>query len=211
APASTAPAFTAPAPASALPALLAVPFLLMGGFVATYNFLTYRLTDPPFHVSETVVGGVFLTYLAGTLASALAGRAADRWGRPPVLLLSIALMAAGLLLTLPPSLPAVVAGLLVFTSGFFGAHSVASGWAPVISPRHGSALYVLAYYAGSSVFGAAVGLGWAAGGWPLTVTVITAMIALAATASASVVKATRRRGRGPAARRRAHPGPKVAA
>lgn len=178
-----------------LVALLALPFLLMGGFVATYNFLTYRLTAAPFRVSSAVVGAVFLTYLAGTLASALAGRAADRVGRPPVLFVSIAMMGAGLLLTLPPWLPAVVAGLLVFTAGFFGAHSTASGWAPVVGAEHpatAGALYVFAYYAGSSVFGAAVGLGWNAGGWSLTVALVEAMIAVAAAAAVVVTVRSRR-------------------
>jgi YNFM family putative membrane transporter len=178
----------------ALLALLALPFLLMGGFVATYNFVTYRLTAAPFDVSDAVIGAIFLTYLAGTAASAIAGRVADRAGRAPVLFVSLALMAAGLLLTLPPWLPAVAIGLLVFTAGFFGAHSVASGWAPVVGaarPATASALYVFAYYAGSSLFGSVVGLGWHAGGWSLTVTIIEALVALAA--AATVVVAVRLR------------------
>ncbi|WP_169745074.1 MFS transporter [Cryptosporangium arvum] len=180
----------------ALLALLAVPFLLMGGFVAAYNFLTYRLTAAPFDVSEAVIGAVFLTYLAGTAASALAGRAADRVGRPPVLLASIALMGAGLLLTLPPWLPTIALGLLIFTAGFFGAHSTASGWAPVVGaarPATAGALYVFGYYAGSSVFGAAVGIGWHAGGWPLTVALIGVLIALAALAATLTAVGTSRR------------------
>ncbi|GAA0232810.1 MFS transporter [Cryptosporangium japonicum] len=215
APATVTPAAGRPRPATvrdpALLALLAVPFLLMGGFVATYNFLTYRLTAAPFDVSEAVIGAVFLTYLAGTAASALAGRTADRVGRPPVLLASIALMGAGLLLTLPPWLPAVALGLLIFTAGFFGAHSTASGWAPVVGsarPATAGALYVFGYYAGSSVFGSCVGISWHAGGWPLTVTVIEGLIVLAAAAAAFV--ATRVTGlsappRSPSAPSTAHP------
>jgi YNFM family putative membrane transporter len=185
----------------ALLALLAIPFLLMGGFVAVYNFLTYRLTSAPFGLPSAIVGAVFLTYLSGTVASALAGRAADRLGRPPVLLSSTAVMAGGLLLTLPPWLPSVVLGLLVFTAGFFGAHSAASGWAPVVGGARGaeaSALYVLTYYAGSSLFGAVVGLGWRAGGWPLTVGIVEVLIVLAAGAALVVtVRLRHRAGEGP--------------
>jgi YNFM family putative membrane transporter len=65
-------------PSAALMALLALPLLLMGGFVAIYNFLTYRLTSSPFDLPSAAVGALFLTYLAGTAASALSGRGAGR-------------------------------------------------------------------------------------------------------------------------------------
>lgn len=158
--------------------VLLVPFVLMGGFVATYNYLTYRLAEAPFSLPAAVVGLVFLAYLAGSASSALAGRLVDRFGRPPVLLTSIVVMGAGLALTLPDQLAAVVVGLVVLTGGFFAAHSAASGWAPVVGgrldpaddrlPGQASALYVFGYYAGSSVFGAALGTAWYAGGWSAT-------------------------------------------
>ena len=53
--------------------LFAQAFLLMGGFVALYNFLGFRLAAAPFHLPQTVVSLVFLAYLAGTWASARAG------------------------------------------------------------------------------------------------------------------------------------------
>ncbi len=59
-------------------ALFAQGFLLMGGFVAMYNFLGFRLTGAPFHLSPFVVSLVFLAYLAGTWASARAGAEATR-------------------------------------------------------------------------------------------------------------------------------------
>ena len=50
-------------------ALFTLAFLLMGGFVALYNFLGFRLTGAPVHLSPSVVSLVFLAYLAGTWAS----------------------------------------------------------------------------------------------------------------------------------------------
>ena len=169
--------------------LCAIAFLLMGGFVATYNYLAFRLLDPPFRLSQGLIGLVFLAYLAGTLTSTLAGRLADRVGSRATLLTSIAVMAAGLALTLPDVLPLVIAGLLVFTGGFFGAHAVASGW---VSRRadtaraQASALYLLAYYAGSSVLGAATGVAFSAGGWTPTVATVAVYIAIAAVLAASM-------------------------
>ena len=61
--------------------LCLIAFLLMGGFVATYNYLAFRLLRGPFRLSQGAIGLVFLAYLAGTVSSTLAGRLADRWGR----------------------------------------------------------------------------------------------------------------------------------
>ena len=86
-----------------------------------------------------------------------------------MLLGSIATMGAGLVLTLPDSTPAVLAGMVVFTAGFFAAHSVASGWVGSLATEHraeASSGYLFCYYAGSSVVGAAAGLAFAAAGWP---------------------------------------------
>lgn len=176
----------------ALWAVLALPFLLMGGFVATYNYLSYRLVAPPFGLPASVVGLVFLAYLAGTLSSAGAGRLAQRWGRAPVLVASVLLMAAGLALTLPDRLPVVVVGLLVATAGFFAAHAVGSGWAPVVggaAATQASALYVASYYAGSSVFGALVGLAWSGAAWPGVVAAVGALVALALGAALVLARA----------------------
>lgn len=175
-------------------AVLVVPFVLMGGFVATYNFLTYRLREAPFDLPSSVLGLVFLAYLAGTVSSAVAGRAADAVGRPRVLLVSILVMAIGIAISLPDWLPTVVAGLVIFTAGFFGAHSTASGWAPVVgrsSPSQASALYVCSYYAGSSVFGALVGLSWRTGGWPATTASVGALVGVGLLAALVVVRRRR--------------------
>jgi MFS family permease len=51
-----------------------------------------------------------------------------RYGRGPVMLAFIAVMLAGLLLTLFSSLWLIFAGMLLFSAGFFAAHSVASSW-----------------------------------------------------------------------------------
>lgn len=55
-----------------------------------------------------------------------------RYGRGPVLLFSTAVMLGGLLLTLFSSLWLIFIGMLLFSAGFFAAHSVASSW---IGPR----------------------------------------------------------------------------
>jgi MFS transporter, YNFM family, putative membrane transport protein len=148
--------------------LFGLAFVLMGGFVTVYNFLGYRLIDDPFDLPVVLAGLVFMLYLAGTVSSAAAGRMSDAWGRSRMLVASLAVMVIGLVLSLPDFLPTVLVGILLFTAGFFAAHSVASGWvgARATHNRAGaSSLYMLCYYLGSSFVGAVGGIAFAVAGW----------------------------------------------
>ncbi|WP_344884087.1 MFS transporter [Zhihengliuella alba] len=165
-------------------ALYGQAFLLMGGFVAVYNYLGFRLEDRPLNVPPELTAFIFVTYLAGTWSSSRAGRTVRRFGRLRTLLGGTAVMAAGLLLTLVGWLPAIVVGMLLLTAGFFVAHSVATGWISAFAPQgraQATSLYNLGYYGGSSLFGWAVGLLFAPFGWP---GVVAAVGALALTAAA---------------------------
>ena len=152
----------------ALVCLFLLGFILMGGFVTVYNYLGYRLTAAPFRLPQTVVGLVFLLYLAGTVSSAQAGKLSDRAGRPKVLACSAVVMAAGLAITLPDSVWAVLLGVLLFTGGFFATHSTASGWVSQIATQNragASSLYLFCYYLGSAFVGEFGGLAYHRGGW----------------------------------------------
>ncbi|MBC6459201.1 MFS transporter [Actinomadura sp. HBU206391] len=171
--------------------------LLMAGFGSVYNFLGYRLLAAPFHLPQAVVGLMFLMYLGGTWSSTAAGRLADRAGRRAVLACALVTMTAGLLLTLPASVPAVGAGLLVFTAGFFAAHSVASGWAGLrasTARAQAAGLYLFAYYLGGSAGGSAGGLAFEHGGWPGVVAYVLILTALAALAATTIGTRARRGG-----------------
>lgn len=157
-------------------------FLLMGGFVAVYNYLGFHLGQEPFGVSQTVVSLLFLAYLSGTWSSRTAGRIAVAHGRRNVLVASGLVMLTGLLATLIPWLPVVVVGLLLFTGGFFAAHAVASGWVPVRSRTgraQASSLYTLFYYGGSSVLGSVGGVFYTATGWTGAVGFVAALVVVA--------------------------------
>lgn len=149
--------------------LFGLALLLMGGFVSFYNYLGFRLVQPPFALSHAAVGAVFLLYVMGMFSSPWAGRRADRHGPARVLWQMLALCAAGLLLTLAPALPLILAGAALFTFGFFAAHSVASGWVGRAAQRSkslASAMYLSAYYLGASSLGWLGGHAWSAGAWP---------------------------------------------
>jgi predicted MFS family arabinose efflux permease len=163
-------------------ALYSQAFLLMGGFIAIYNFLGFRLTAAPFQLPHTLVSLVFLAYLAGTVASARAGAAADRFGRRKVLLGSIATMIVGTALTVSDHIAVVLIGLVIATAGFFGAHAIASGWVAHAAgdcKAQASSLYNLFYYAGSSAVGWLGGLAFDAAGWTAVAGVVIGLAVLA--------------------------------
>jgi MFS transporter, YNFM family, putative membrane transport protein len=167
--------------------LFAQAFLLMGGFVALYNFLGFRLSAAPFNLPPFAVSLVFLAYLAGTWTSSRAGAEASRFGRKPVLLVSVAVMIAGIAITLSTNVIAVLVGLVVATAGFFGAHSIASGWTGQSAPvgkAQASSLYNLFYYGGSSVVGWFGGVAFDGSGWPAVALMIMALAVIAAVAAA---------------------------
>ena len=168
--------------------LFAQGFLLMGGFVALYNFLGFRLTGAPFFLPPFVVSLVFVAYLAGTWASSRAGAEATRFGRKRVLLVSVLIMGAGVAVTLSDNVIAVLAGLLIATAGFFGAHSIASGWTGQSAPAgkaQASSLYTLFYYGGSSVIGWFGGVAYDGHGWTAVALTILVLAAIAAAAGAA--------------------------
>ncbi len=174
-------------------ALFGLAFLLMGSFVSVYNFLGYRLTHRPFELPAALAGSVFVLYLAGTVASAYTGRLADRRGHARVLTAAVALMAAGVLITIPDHLTTVLIGVLLFTTGFFAAHTTASAWVGTLAENRGAAssLYMFAYYLGSAVVGSAAGIAYAAGGWAGLVLCVAGLFVLAALLVASLVTAGR--------------------
>ncbi len=178
--------------------LFAQGFLLMGGFVAMYNFLGFRLMAAPFELPQTLVSLVFLAYLAGTWASARAGAEAGRFGRRTVLLASTATMIAGTAITLSDNIFAVLAGLVIATAGFFGAHSIASGWvgtAAADGKAQASSLYNLCYYAGSSVIGWFGGVAFDAAGWPAVAATVIGLALLSALLAAVTLRTTESPGR----------------
>ncbi|TQL66622.1 putative MFS family arabinose efflux permease [Nocardioides albertanoniae] len=149
--------------------------LLMGGFVATYNYLGFRLEREPFGLPVAISSQMFFAYLGGTVSSSVAGRLAAEHGRRKVMLTCVIVMIAGVTMTLPDNLVMVLTGLLVLTTGFFGAHGVASGWVGArakVGKAQASALYNLFYYGGSSLFGWLLGYAYVVGWWGIATAVL---------------------------------------
>ncbi|WP_267908554.1 MFS transporter [Stutzerimonas frequens] len=157
-------------------------FLLMGGFVALFNYIGFRLAGAPFGLSSTFIGLLFVVYLAGIFSAGWAGRLVPRFGARRVLRGGVALMLLGVGLCATPWLVSIVVGLGVFTLGFFAAHAVASGQVGAHARgarAQASALYLCAYYLGSSVVGYGAGYVWDHAGWPQLMALLAALFVIA--------------------------------
>ena len=164
-----------------LPLLFLLGFVLMGSFVTLYNYIGYRLLAPPYRLSQTEIGAIFVVYLTGVIASPWSGRMADTFGRARVLSASLLLMGVGLALTMLSALAAIVGGIACVTFGFFAGHAVASGWVGRLAKEakgQAAALYLLAYYIGSSVIGSYGGHMWAGYGWSGVAGLVAALLVI---------------------------------
>lgn len=162
--------------------LFALAFLLMGGFVALFNYVGFRLAGEPFNLSATVIGLLFTVYLLGIFSAGWAGRLVPRFGARQVLHGGIGLMLLGVALCATPWLSAAVVGLALFTLGFFAAHAVASGQVGIHAQgakAQASALYLCAYYLGSSLVGYVGGYVWEHAGWLALLGVLASLFILA--------------------------------
>ncbi len=152
----------------ALAMLFAIGFLAMGSFVTIYNYAGFRLVAEPYSLNQTELGLIFTVYLFGIAASWAAGHLGDRFGHFLVMPVGILVAVAGVAITLAPSLWLIILGIVLLTSGFFMAHSVASALVGKLArgtKGHASSLYLLGYYLGSSVAGSLGGHFWSADGW----------------------------------------------
>ncbi|MCV7299287.1 MFS transporter [Mycobacterium barrassiae] len=170
-------------------ALFGIGGTLVGGMIAVFNYLPFRLEAPPYSLNPTVVSLIFLAYLGGTIGSHVAGRLTGRVGPSVVLATGCCLLAVGAAITLAGPLTLIVVGVVVLTTGLFIGHAVATNLVGAQASggrAQASSLYTISYYAGSSIFGWVGGVAWLAGGW---VGVVVLVMVLGLLAAAMTVRA----------------------
>jgi len=101
--------------------------------VGVFTYANFYLVRPPFLLGTAGLGSVFFIYLFGCIVTPLSGRFLDRNGFRRTALLAAGMNVSGLLLTLIPWLPAVIAGLAFFSSGVFVSQS-SGRWRPGPGP-----------------------------------------------------------------------------
>jgi YNFM family putative membrane transporter len=172
-------------------------FVLMGSLVSFYNYLQYRLGEPPFGVHDALIPLVFLLYLFGTVSANWMGRLTDHRSRKKVMLLGFAIMAAGAMVSLSNTLPLVLVGAGAMVFGFFGAHAVASGFVGAWARQRraqASALYLFGYHCGSAFVGFAGGVFFGAFGWGGEVATVMVLLACGAVVVVALPSRSHREG-----------------
>ena len=164
-----------------LVATYAIGFGVLFNFVVTFTFVNFLLAAPPFNLSASWLGAIFLVYLLGAAVTPQTGRLVNRLGRRIFIFIVFAVWLGGLLLLLVPSLPVIIAGLaIVAACGFFG-QAIATTYVAVTAEEGTSSavgLYVTSFYIGGAVGAYLGGFAWQGGGWPATVGLVIGMLAL---------------------------------
>jgi len=146
----------------------------MGGtvlfaMVGCFTYANFYLAAAPFHLNSAQLGSIFFVYLLGVVITPQSGRFLDHFGFRHTTFLYCAMVIAGLLLTLVKSLPVVIIGLALFSSGVFVAQAAATVQTGAIAGRSRSSaagLYVAFYYLGGSAGATLTDLFWRWQGWP---------------------------------------------
>lgn len=137
--------------------------------VGCFTYANFYLAATPFNLNSAQLGSIFFVYLLGVVITPQAGRFLDQFGFRHTTIVSCAMMIAGLFLTLVKSLPIVIVGLAIFSSGVFVAQAAATVQTGAIAGRARSSaagLYVAFYYLGGSLGATLTGLFWRWKEWP---------------------------------------------
>jgi predicted MFS family arabinose efflux permease len=137
--------------------------------VGCFTYANFYLAAPPFRLNSAQLGSIFFVYLLGVVITPQSGRFLDRFGFGHTTTVYCAMMIGGLLLTLVESLPVVIVGLAIFSSGVFVAQAAGTVQTGAIAGRARSSaagLYVAFYYLGGSVGATLTDFFWRWKKWP---------------------------------------------
>jgi MFS transporter, YNFM family, putative membrane transport protein len=141
---------------------------LFFAYTGVFTYLSYYLTAAPFRLPTALVSFVYVVYLAGVIASPIAGRLSSRFARPVILAGGMMIAAVGIAGTLVPLLPVIVVSLIVLCGGMSVAQSTAPAYVNVSArgaKGSAGALYLAFYYIGATFGSVVPGFAWQSWGW----------------------------------------------
>ena len=112
-------------------ATYAVGFGVLFNFITTFTYVSFYLAAPPFNLSASWLGAIFVVYLTGSVLTPWTGWAVGRFGRRRFTVRVIAVWAVGIALTLAPSLPLIIAGLALCAGCGLICQAVSTGYVTV--------------------------------------------------------------------------------
>jgi len=163
--------------------IFTVGFVLLFSLVGTFTYITFYLAAPPFRLGPSALGSLFFVYLAGAVITPLVGRRVDRLNGRRTLVVSLLTSAVGVDLTLLSSLPWVLLGITLCSSGVFVCQILTNLRVGAVAGKSRASaigLYVTFYYLGGFAGSVVPGLLWDWGGWKACVVLISGLLMLTA-------------------------------
>jgi MFS family permease len=165
-------------------ATYAIGFGVLFNFIATFTYVNFHLAAPPYLFPPTLLGGLFVTYLASSVVVPWVGRGIALFGRRRFVLTIVAAWVAGALMMLAAPVALILAGLTLCAVCGMLCQTVATSYVAMTAKEGRSSavgLYASIYYIGGSAGAFVTGLAWATAGWPGCIATIVAMQAIIAT------------------------------
>jgi YNFM family putative membrane transporter len=153
-----------------LRAAFAIGFCILFAFIGTFTYVNFVLVREPHSLSMMTLGLVYFVFLPSIVTTPFAGAMVQRFGARPACWAALAVALLGLPLLLLPTLPGILAGLVLVGAGTFFAQAVATGFvgrAATIDRGSASGIYLASYFLGGLVGSFVLGhlfdsLGWLA-------------------------------------------------
>src|SRR5215470_2246559 len=137
-----------------------IGFCILFAFIGTFTYVNFVLTRAPLSLGPMQLGFVYFVFLPSIFTTPLAGVAVQRYGTQLALLGGLGTAALGLPLLVTPSLPAVLAGMVLVGVGTFFAQATATGFvsrAATADRGAASGIYLASYFAGGLIGSAVLG------------------------------------------------------
>jgi MFS transporter, YNFM family, putative membrane transport protein len=159
-------------------AIYAVGFGVLFNFISTFTYISFHLAAPPYLFTPTLLGALFLTYLASSPLVPWVGRGIALFGRRRFVLGIIGIWIAGVLMMLASPLTVMLTGLTLCAVCGMLCQAVSTSYVTTIAKEGRSSavgLYATMFYIGGSAGAFLGGIAWTFGGWGGCVAMILAM------------------------------------
>jgi predicted MFS family arabinose efflux permease len=158
-------------------------FCILFAFIGTFTFVNFVLVRTPLSLGMMQVGLAYFVFLPSILTTPLASVLVRRTGTRTGAVAALCTALIGLPLLLLPSLPAVLAGMVLVAVGTFMAQAIATGFVGrAASGDRGSAsgIYLASYFGGGLVGSLVLGQVFERAGWTACVAGIGLSLGVAA-------------------------------
>jgi len=164
-----------------LVATYAVGFCVLFNFIGIFTFINFHLAAPPYLLTPSLLGAIFLTYLMGSVTTPLVGRLVARFGRRNLMIEVAFIWMIGAALTLAAPLPLIIVGLMMCAACGMMSQAVSTGYVTVSTPTGRSSavgLYATSFYVGGTAGGVLGSIAWTIGDYPACVVLVIAVLAI---------------------------------